>query len=60
MALYSYDYDFTYSPSAPVAEIVVTSDLSDITITLVALLDSGADATMLPFAVLQQVAGRSA
>jgi len=55
MAVYSYDYDFTYAPSAPVVEIIVTSDLSATALTLVALLDSGADATMLPFAVLEQV-----
>lgn len=55
MAPYLHDYDFTYAPSAPVAEIVVSSDLNITAITLVALLDSGADATMLPFSVLEQI-----
>jgi predicted aspartyl protease len=52
---YSRDYDFTYAPSAPVAEIEVTSALSDRAVTVIALLDSGADATMLPFALLQEI-----
>jgi predicted aspartyl protease len=55
MATYTYDYDFAFSPSAPVAEIEVTSDLSDTPITLVAFIDSGADATMLPFEVLERL-----
>jgi len=55
MTLYTYDYDFSYSPSAPVAEIEVTTDLSNAAITLVAFIDSGADATMLPFAILHQL-----
>jgi predicted aspartyl protease len=55
MAIYTYDYNFAYTPSAPVAEIEVTSDLSDTAITLVAFIDSGADATMLPFEILQQL-----
>lgn len=55
MALYTYDYDFTYSPSTPVAKTEVTTDVSDRAVTLKALIDSGADATMLPFTVLQQL-----
>lgn len=55
MALYTYDYDFSYSPSAPVAEIEVTNDVSNNAITLMAFIDSGADATMLPFTILQQL-----
>ncbi len=55
MARYSYDYDFSYSPSAPVVEIEVTSDVSHTAVTLIAFIDSGADATMLPFEILQQL-----
>jgi predicted aspartyl protease len=55
MNVYAYDYDFSYSPSAPVVTIEVGSDLSDARVTLVAFIDSGADATMLPFEVLQQL-----
>jgi predicted aspartyl protease len=55
MALYTYDYDFSYSPSAPVAEVEVTTDVTDRAITLMAFIDSGADATMLPFVFLQEL-----
>jgi predicted aspartyl protease len=55
MAIYSYDYDFTYIPSAPIVTLEVTSDVSTAAATLVAFIDTGADAIMLPFSVLDQI-----
>jgi len=46
----SYDYDTAYSgPARPVAEVFVSSlENEEIAVPLPALIDSGADATMIP------------
>jgi len=56
----SSDYDHErYDPAAPVVEIgVAKSGSADPAIRLTALVDSGADATMLPIDVLQTAGGR--
>lgn len=59
MKTYSYAYSPLYTPVAPVVEIEVSSDrpgTADIRLT--ALLDSGADATMLPVEVLTRIGAR--
>lgn len=55
MALYSYNYDNTYAPSAPVVTVEVTGTNTHPQ-KIVALVDSGADATMLPIGILEQIA----
>lgn len=50
-----FDYDSTYDPSAPVIEVSVRYR-GEATIT--AMIDSGADATILPYHVLQTVNAR--
>ena len=55
MALYTYDYDFRYSPSAPVIEVEIGSVATPDTIKLVTLIDSGADATLLPAELLKRL-----
>ena len=55
MAVYSFDYDFRYNPSAPVVQVEIGSSHSPKTIILSALLDTGADATMLPKRILKQL-----
>jgi predicted aspartyl protease len=51
----SFDYDSAYMPSAPVATIQLRAKS---TVELVALLDSGADGTMIPANVLRQIGAR--
>lgn len=58
MAVYTYDYDFSYSPAAPVVQIEVGSSLSEQTHQLMAMVDSGSDATLLPTALLRQLRAR--
>ena len=55
MKVYSYDYDFSYIPSAPFVEMTIASAFSTTPVSLNAFIDSGADATMIPFEVLQQL-----
>lgn len=55
MKVYSYDYDFSYIPSAPFVEMTIASAFSTTPVSLNAFIDSGADATMIPFEVLQQI-----
>ncbi len=42
--LHLFDYDSAYSPAMPVAEIAIGRALNTPTLTLIALIDSGADA----------------
>ncbi|MGB0388283.1 MAG: aspartyl protease family protein [Ardenticatenaceae bacterium] len=58
MTTYSYLYSTTYDPPAPVIEIKVRSTGRKNFGSLTALIDSGADATMIPIDVLKQVGAR--
>lgn len=60
MQTYSHDYDSKhYNPAAPIAEIgVAKSGQQTPTTQVTALIDSGADATMLPINVLQATNAR--
>jgi predicted aspartyl protease len=55
MNVYSYDYDFAYIPSAPIVELRVTDGHTALSVSLIALIDTGADATMVPIAVLERL-----
>lgn len=55
MAIDTYDYDFRYSPSAPVIEVEVGAAATVAPIRLVTLIDSGADATLLPAELLKRL-----
>lgn len=55
MAVYTFPYDSTYSPAAPVVEIEIRTAHSSATFVLSALIDSGADATLLPKDLLLQL-----
>ncbi len=55
MNVFSYDYDSAYIPAAPVVEIRITNDRTDPVIVRVALIDTGADATMIPISILAQL-----
>jgi hypothetical protein len=52
--MYTYDYDFSYSPSMPVVNIEVTPVARQAEpLNLVAMIDSGSDGSMIPLAYLR-------
>jgi hypothetical protein len=59
MSLYSYDYDTTYEPPAPFLELTIRkTGRNAAEVTVLALVDSGADATMIPITTLQTIKAR--
>lgn len=59
MNILTFDYNRTYFPSAPFMTVEVNNyDADDSPIEVYAQIDSGADATMLPIAVLEKVGAR--
>ncbi len=56
--VYFFDYDVSYDPALPVVEIEVASGMNEPGIALRAIVDSGADATIVPLRHLHQVAAR--
>ncbi len=57
-AVYTYEYDTTYHPSIPMIDLAIGIPLSDPDFELTAIVDSGADATMIPQHYLQQLGAR--
>lgn len=56
MNIQTFDYNHAYSPSAPFVEVGVNNyDAGSTPINVKAQVDSGADATMMPISVLEQV-----
>ncbi len=53
--LYTYDYDLHYLPAMPMVTIQIGKPDAEANVTFSALVDSGADATMIPIAYLKQV-----
>lgn len=56
--VYTYEYDTSYNPAMPVVEIVIGRALGERSLTLVAVVDTGADATIIPVRQLRQVSAR--
>ena len=57
MAL-SFEYDLTYpGPAFPIVQVAITGR-NDRTVTQTACLDTGADATVIPIAILRQINAR--
>lgn len=56
--VYTYDYDGDYQPARPTVEIKISPAMVGVSLTLIALVDSGADATMIPRRYLQQFRAR--
>lgn len=52
--IYTYDYDLTYVPAMPMVTIQIGRPDFDAVLRLPALIDSGADATMIPISHLKQ------
>lgn len=57
-AVYSYNYNSDYYPAMPVVELSLGLPLSEATLEVRAIVDSGADATMIPVRILQEVGAR--
>ena len=53
--IYTYDYDLNYLLAMPIVTIHIGKPDAITTVTLPALLDSGADATMIPVHYLRQI-----
>jgi len=51
----SYEYSRVYQPSAPVLEIGIRRTSQDFEVETEALIDTGADATILPIQLLQRI-----
>ena len=56
--VYSYNYDTTYNSAMPMAEIVIGRAMNGPFLSLLALVDSGADATLIPISYLRQIRAR--
>lgn len=55
----SFNYDLTYpGPAFPVAEITITSESGQTTDVQTALIDTGADATLIPLDMLKSIKAR--
>lgn len=56
--VFTYDYDTTYQPPMPMVELKVGPALQEASLELAALVDSGADATIVPLRYLRQLQAR--
>ncbi len=56
--VYTYQYDADYDPAMPVMGIQIGRAMAGVSLALTSLVDSGADATMIPERYLQQVRAR--
>ncbi|NJN83704.1 MAG: hypothetical protein HC802_16475 [Caldilineaceae bacterium] len=54
-----YTYSNLYDPAMPVLDVSISGRSDSVGVTLTAVVDSGADATMIPASILQDVAVRS-
>ncbi len=56
--IYTYDYDLAFSPSMPVVPIKIGRSLALPTLVLTALVDSGADGSIIPLRYLREIQAR--
>lgn len=56
--LYTYTYDTNYSPSMPIIDLVIGRAQMTPSLQITAIVDSGADATMIPVVYLEQISAR--
>jgi hypothetical protein len=54
----SFDYDSSYFPAFPVAEITIRSTKTSREVSVTGLIDSGADATQIPLSILHTIGAR--
>lgn len=57
-AVFTYNYSSDYHPSMPMVELTIGLPQGEMSITLPAIVDSGADATMVPIEYLRQLGAR--
>jgi predicted aspartyl protease len=53
--IYSFDYDTTYEPAIPLGEVNIRKVGQDINIHVPAIIDSGADGSLIPMQIIQQI-----
>jgi hypothetical protein len=58
--VYTYEYDTDYDPAFPVVEVEIGRVGQPMKLTLFALIDYGADATIIPLRYLKQIGARKA
>lgn len=58
MIVHSHEYDSSYHPAMPVIEIQIRRRANQPSLTLTAIVDSGADATLIPLQYLRQLQAR--
>lgn len=58
MIIHTHDYDSDYTPAMPVVEIRARRRVGQLPVTLQAIVDTGADATMIPLTALRQLNAR--
>jgi len=58
MTVHSHEYDSSYYPAMPVIEIQIRRRAGQPALALPAIVDSGADATMIPLQLLRQLRAR--
>ena len=58
MIIHTHDYDSDYSPAMPIVEIQARRRAGQLPVTLKAVVDTGADATMIPLTTLRQLNAR--
>ena len=56
--IYTYEYDNDYNPAMPVVDIEIGRAMGETSLTLQAIVDSGADATIIPINALQEIHSR--
>ncbi|MGC9349891.1 MAG: retroviral-like aspartic protease family protein [Anaerolineae bacterium] len=56
--MHSFPYDATYEPPLPIAEVELKATAGARTVSLTAIIDTGADATIVPTAWLEQINAR--
>jgi hypothetical protein len=57
-SVYTYQYNSDYEPAMPVVDVQIGRAMAEVSLTLTSLVDSGADATMIPVHYLRQVRAR--
>ena len=58
MIIHTHDYDADHDPAMPVIEIQISRRAAQASLTLQAIVDTGANAIMVPLAQLQQLRAR--
>lgn len=57
-AIYTFNYDTSYNPSIPSVDLEIGPALGEMAMELKAVVDSGADASLVPIQYLQQLGAR--